>query len=37
VVGLSLGYRYLAFEQDSSAVISKLRPGGPIIAANFRF
>lgn len=36
-VGLSLGYRYLAFEQGSSAVIPKLRLGGPIIVANFTF
>ena len=36
-VGVSIGYRYLAFNQGSSALIQRLAMGGPIIAANFSF
>jgi hypothetical protein len=36
-VGVSVGYRYLSFHQDSNAVIQKMSLGGPIIAANIRF
>ncbi len=34
--GMSVGYRYIAFDNSSKAV-SHLALGGPIIAANFRF
>ena len=36
-VGVSVGYRYLAFDQNNSAVVQKLNLRGPILAANFRF
>ena len=36
-VGVSVGYRYLSFQQGSSAVIQKMSLGGPIITASFKF
>ena len=35
-MGVSVGYRYLSFENGSKA-ITHLALGGPIIMANFRF
>jgi len=37
LLGLTLGYRYLSFQQGGSAIIQKLALGGPIIVADFRF
>jgi hypothetical protein len=34
---LSLGYRYIDFENDSNARVQKLTFGGPIFVANFKF
>jgi hypothetical protein len=36
-VGVSVGYRYLTFQQGNSSVIQKLSLGGPIIVASFKF
>ena len=36
-IGVTVGYRFLSFQQASSAVIQKMSMGGPIIAASFRF
>jgi hypothetical protein len=36
-VGVSIAYRYLSFNQGSSAVVQKLSLRGPTIAANFKF
>lgn len=36
-LGVSLGYRYLALHQGSSAMIQKLAMGGPILTASFSF
>jgi hypothetical protein len=36
-VGVSIGYRYLSFQQGSNSVIQKLALGGPIILASFKF
>jgi hypothetical protein len=36
-VGVSVGYRYLAFHQESSALFQKLSLGGPILAASISF
>ena len=36
-VGVSIGYRYLSFNQGSNATIQKLQLGGPLLAASFRF
>ena len=36
-VGVSLLYRYLSFEQGSSAVVKHLDMGGPMIMVNFTF
>jgi len=36
-IGVMVGYRFLSFQQSSSAIIQKLSMGGPIIAASFRF
>jgi hypothetical protein len=36
-LGVSIGYRHLAFNQGSSAKIQKLVLGGPILAANISF
>jgi hypothetical protein len=36
-IGVTVGYRYLSFQQSSSAVIQKMSLGGPIITASFRF
>ncbi len=35
--GVSLTYRYLSFEQGSSAVVQHLSMGGPMIMVNFSF
>lgn len=35
--GVSVGYRYLSFQQGSNAVVPKLNLGGPIIVASFKF
>jgi hypothetical protein len=35
--GVSLTYRYLSFDQRSSAVLKNVSMGGPIIMANFTF
>ncbi len=34
---LSLGYRYLDFQNNGSARVQNLQMGGPILAASFRF
>ncbi len=36
-IGVSVGYRFLSFQQGSSSVVQKMTLGGPIIVANFRF
>jgi len=36
-VGASLTYRYLAFDQSSSAMVKKLSLGGPLLMATFTF
>jgi hypothetical protein len=36
-IGLSVGYRYLAFDGGSDAVVKKMTLRGPILAANFSF
>jgi hypothetical protein len=36
-VGVSIGYRFLSFQQGSSSVVPKMNLGGPIIMANVRF
>jgi hypothetical protein len=36
-IGVTIGYRYLSFQQGSNSVIQKLALGGPIILASFRF
>jgi hypothetical protein len=36
-IGVTIGYRYLSFQQGSHSVIQKLALGGPIILASFRF
>jgi len=36
-LGVSVGYRFLSFQQDSSSVVQRLTLGGPIIVASFRF
>jgi hypothetical protein len=36
-IGLSVGYRYLAFDGGSDAVVQKMTLRGPILTANFRF
>ncbi|HME21247.1 MAG TPA: hypothetical protein VKI44_07825, partial [Acetobacteraceae bacterium] len=35
--GVSVTYRYLSFEQSSSAVVQHLSLGGPMITVNFTF
>jgi hypothetical protein len=35
--GVSVTYRYLSFEQDSSTVVQHLSMGGPMIMVNFTF
>jgi hypothetical protein len=34
---ISVGYRYLSFQQSGNAILEKLNMGGPIAAATFRF
>ncbi len=34
---ISVGYRYLSFQQSGNAILEKLNMGGPILAATFRF
>jgi hypothetical protein len=36
-IGVSVGYRFLSFQQGSSSVVQKMTLGGPIVVANFRF
>lgn len=36
-VGLSIGYRYLSFQQSGGAVVQRLAMGGPILTVSFRF
>jgi hypothetical protein len=36
-ISVSVGYRFLSFQQPSDAVISKMNLGGPIILATLRF
>ena len=36
-LGVSVGYRFLSFQQNSSSVVQRLTLGGPIIVASFRF
>ena len=36
-IGVSVGYRFLSFQQGSSSVVQKMSLGGPIIVANFGF
>jgi len=35
--GVALTYRYLSFEQSSSAVVQHLSMGGPMVMVNFSF
>jgi len=36
-IGVSVGYRFLSFQQSSNSVIQKMSLGGPIIVANLKF
>jgi hypothetical protein len=36
-IGVSVGYRFLSFQQASNSIVPKMALGGPIIVANFKF